>query len=284
MGVRIFMKTTKRLSLLQCLLPLPVGIVLGLHRGLGAPGGAALAIVGAAAAVILLGCSMEALRFTKKHGLAPAKPDKLSFALLAAGGVLFLLAGGLFLLFPTGSSQAIRMVTAAFSFLCGVCTFARLRDRDGGSAAAQLSLAPVFFQSFYLLVFYRANGDNPYLGQFGYEIAVFALVLLGLYCTVCGRYEDDRPLFRTWSLSAALAGIVQELLFFGIHGQSPLTLKDFGLGTLALLAAQGCLMVNALFFPPEKLSPPPEKADPEEEDPEAEDPEAEEPENSPSQD
>ena len=38
-------------------------------------------------------------------------------------------------------------------------------------------------------------------------------------------------------------------------------------------------MVNALFFPPEKLSPPPEKADPEEEDPEAEDPE-----NSPSQD
>lgn len=258
------MKTTKRLSLLQCLLALAVGLVLGLHRGLGAPGGTALALVGAAAAGILLLCSLGALRFGKKYGLETARPDKLSFALLAAGGVLFLLAGGLFLLLPTGSSQAIRMVTAAFAFLCCICTFARVRARDAGSGAAQLSLAPVFFQSLYLLVFYRANGDNPYLGQFGYEIAVFALVLLGLYFTASGRYEKDRPLFRTWALSAALAGAVQELLFFVIHGQSPLNLKGFGLGTLALLAAEGCLLANALFFPPEKLSPPPAKEEPEE--------------------
>jgi hypothetical protein len=89
----------------------------------------------------------------------------------------------------------------------------RLPLRDSGETAAVYALVPLFYLSFYLLLFYRSNGSNPDLFQYGYETAVILAVLLGIYAAVAGRFEKARPRFRAACCGLGLLMIVQELVF-----------------------------------------------------------------------
>lgn len=242
------MKTNHKISMIQTALSALCGIVLAVHRSSQAATGTAMFLVGTTAVIVLLlgGIGVERLR--KKLLLKPAEPDKLGFAMVTLAGFLFLIAAIFF--FLQSRHSMLWIITAVFCGLCGITTILRLSLRDSGKTAAVYSLVPIFFLSFFLLMFYRSNGDNPYLHQFGYEIAVMLIVLLGIYASVAGRFEKSRPLFRSICCSVGICFVVQELVSLLLMPATLLSIPDFSIAAVVMLLACSQLLCYGLFFPP----------------------------------
>ena len=242
------MKTNHKISIIQTALTALCGIVLAVHRSSQTTTGSAMVLVGAAAVVVLAlgGFGVERLR--NKLQLKPAEPDKLGFAMLTLSGFLFLLAAVFF--FLQSGRALLGIITAAFCAFCGITTILRLSLRDSGKTAAVYSLVPIFFLSFFLLMFYRSNGDNPYLHQFGYEVAVILFVLLGIYASIAGRFEKSRPLFRSICCSIGLCFIVQELVSLLLMPATLLSIPDFSFAAVVMLLACSQLLCYGLFYSP----------------------------------
>ena len=241
------MKTNHKISAMQAALSVLCGVVLAVHRSGQTATGAAMVLVGAAALIVLALCGLGVHHLRKKLLLKPAEPDKLGFAMLTLSGFLSILAAVFFFLRNTASLLGI--ITALFCCFCGITTILRLSLRDSGKTAAVYSLVPIFFLSFFLLMFYRSNGDNPALQQFGYEIAVMLLVLLGMYSAVAGRFENDHPRFRSICCSIGLCFVAQELLSFLLMPHILLSIPDFSLAALVMLLAYGLLLCYGMFYP-----------------------------------
>jgi len=241
------MKTNHKISMIQGALSFLCGIVLAVHRYSQSSTGVAMCLVGIVAVLVLTFCSFSVESLRKKLQLKPAEPDKLGFAMLAFSGFLFIIAGVLF--FLQNKTSFLWMIAAAFSIFCGATTILRLSLRDTGKMAAVYSLIPLFFLSFFLLMFYRSNGDNPYLHQFGYEVAVMLIVLLGLYTTVSGRFEKSRPCLRSATCSIGLSFVAQELFSFLLMPHILLSIPDFSVAALVMLLACGFLLCYGMFYP-----------------------------------
>ena len=153
------MKTNHKISAMQAALSVLCGVVLAVHRSGQTATGAAMVLVGAAALIVLALCGLRVHHLRKKLLLKSAEPDKLGFAMLTLSGFLSILAAVFFFLRNTASLLGI--ITALFCCFCGITTILRLSLRDSGKTAAVYSLVPIFFLSFFLLMFYRSNGDNP---------------------------------------------------------------------------------------------------------------------------
>lgn len=243
------MKKIPPLSFAYWILTVLCGIVVALFR-MKSGVSSGLLIVGAAAALVLCAAAFLTQRFFQKHSIPQAEPNRLTFAMIACAGFLFLGAALLFFVKGSGSSL-LRAVMAVFSAITGVASLMRLSQRDKTELAAGYSLIPVFWVGFYLLMLYRGNGDNPYLAQFGCEIAVFLLVLIGIYASVAGWFLKPRPSLRRVGMSWGLAACVQELVFFALRPADILSVRSMSLGTIVLLAACGCLLSAALLAPPQ---------------------------------
>lgn len=241
------MKTNHKISIMQAALSVLCGIVLAVHRSGQATTGNSMVLVGAAAALVLLlgGIGVERLR--SKLQLKSAEPDKPGFAMLTLSGFLFLLAAVFF--FLQNSRSILWIIMAVFCGFCGITTILRLSLRDSGKTAAVYSLVPIFFLSFFLLMFYRSNGDNPYLHLFGYEVAVMLIVLLGLYASVAGRFEKSRPLFRSICCSIGVCFIVQELAALLLMPAALLSIPDFSIAAVVMLLACSQLLCYGMFYP-----------------------------------
>ena len=241
------MKTNHKITVMQILLAVLCGLVLAVHRR-GADAGMGMFLVGLAAAAVLLFAAFGTENLRKKLQLKPAEPDKLCFAMLAAAGFLFLLCAVLFLLVQE-QSFPLRVITAVFFAFSGVTALLRLPLRDSGKTAAVYSLIPVFALSFYLLTFYRSNGDNPYLSSFGYEMAVLLTVLLGVYASVAGRFEKPHPVRRVAMCSVALCLTVQEGCAALLMTDQIFTTPGVSLGTMVMLMACGLLLCCGMGYP-----------------------------------
>ncbi len=241
------MKTNHKLSALQILLTGLCGLVLAIHRRSAATG-TEMFLVALVAAVVLVLTALGTEKTRQKLQLKPAAPDKLGFALVVAAGFLFLLSAVCFLL-QQDLSMSLRMITAAFCGLSGATALLRLPLRDSGKTAAVYALVPIFALSFYLLIFYRSNGDNPYLSAFGYEMAVLLVTLLSLYAAVAGRFEKPHPRFRVAMCSIGLALLVQEGCSALLMTQQVFAIPGFSLGTLVLLMACGLLLCHGIGYP-----------------------------------
>ena len=178
------MKTNHKISIMQLVLIVLCGMVLAGHRYLADPTGAELFWVALAAALVVALSAIGVENLRRKLQLKPAVLDKAGFALLIGAGFLFLLSAG-FTFLQHDLGTVLKLVSAVFAAACGAVTLMRLPLRDSGETAAAYALVPIFYLSFYLLTFYRSNGDNPYLFRFGYEIAVILVVLLGIYVAFC---------------------------------------------------------------------------------------------------
>lgn len=243
------MKTNHKLSIGYAALSILCGAVLALHRYLCAPTGTAMALVGLAGALVVILCGLGTEGLRRRLSLKPAVMDKGGFAMLAIAGFLFLTAAG-FTLLPDGTGSALRLVSAAFLAICGALTLLRLPLRDQGETAAAYSLLPVFSMAFYLLILYRANGDNPYLARFGYEIAVVIAVLVGSYFAIAGRFEQSRPVVRTAGCGLGLMMLAQQLLYTCLSPVTVFSLEGYTPATAVMLAAHGLLLLCGLFYPP----------------------------------
>lgn len=243
------MKTNHKLSLGYTALILLCGAVLAIHRHFGAPSGLAMVLVALCVGLVVALCGVGTERLRHRLSLKPAVMDKGGFALLAAAGFLFLLAAG-FTLLEQSVGSALRLVMAAFFAACGALTLMRLPLRDQGETAAAYSLLPIFSMAFYLLALYRANGDNPYLYRFGYEIAVVIAALVGSYFAVSGRFERTRPCLRAAVCGLGLMLVFQQLLYTLLAPVTVFSLEGFTPGAAVMLAAQGLLLVCGLFYPP----------------------------------
>ena len=242
------MKTNHKISIIQLILSTLCGVVLAVHRVGNITAGTAMSIVGAAATVVLIlgGAAVENLR--KKLLLKPAEPDKLGFSMLALAGFLFLLAAVFFFLQDAGS--LLWIIAAVFCGFSGAATLLRLSLRDSGKTAAVYSLIPIFLLCFFLLMFYRSNGDNPALHLFGYEVATMLLTLLGLYAAVSGRFEKSHHIFRSAACSIGICFLIQELVSFLLMPQVLLSIPDFSVAALVLLGACGFLLCYGMFYVP----------------------------------
>ena len=241
------MKTNHKLSALQILLAALCGLVLAIHRQAAASGTEMFLVAVAAAAVLAL-ASLGTEKTRGKLQLRPAAPDKFAFALIAAAGFLFLLSAVGFLL-QQDLSFPLKLITAAFCAFSGVVALLRLPLRDSGKIAAVYALIPLFTMSFYLLIFYRSNGDNPYLSAYGYEMAVLLMTLLGLYAAVAGRFEKPHPLFRVAMCSIALCLLVQEGCSSLLMTHQVFAIPGFSIGTLVMLMACGLLLCYGIAYP-----------------------------------
>lgn len=241
------MKTNHKISALQILLAGLCGLVLAIHRQK-STSGTEMFLVALAAAVVLVLAALGTEKTRKKLQLKAAEPDKIAFALIAAAGFLFLLSAVCFLL-QQDLSMTLRMITAAFCVFSGVAALLRLPLRDSGKTAAVYSLVPIFALSFYLLLFYRSNGDNPYLSTFGYEMAVLLMTLLSLYAAVAGRFEKPHPRFRAAMCSIGLCLLVQEGCSTLLMPQQIFNIPGFSLATIVLLMASGLLLCYGIAYP-----------------------------------
>ena len=243
------MKTNHKISIMQLVLIVLCGLVLAGHRFLADPSGTELFWVALAGSLVVALSAIGVENLRRKLQLRPAVMDKAGFALLAGAGFLFLLSAG-FTLLQHELGTTLKLVTALFAAASGVLTLMRLPLRDSGETASVYALVPIFFLSFYLLIFYRSNGDNPNLFRFGYEIAVILVVLLGIYAAVAGRFEVARPRFRTICCGLGLLMIVQELCYLLLTPAQVLSIPGFSPATAAMLAAFFLLLCVGLCYPP----------------------------------
>ena len=242
------MKTNHKVSALQILLAILCGVVLAFHRR-SAASGAEMFLVALVAVLVLTATALFTEKTRKKLQLKPAVPDRIAFALLAAAGFLFVLSAVCFLL-QQDFSMPLRLITAAFCGFSGVAALLRLPLRDSGKTAAVYALVPVFALSFYLLIFYRSNGDNPYLSVFGYEMAVLLVTLLSVYSTVSGRFEKPRPLFRVILCAVGICLLVQEGCSVLLMPETVFSIPGFSVGTVVLMMASGVLLCHGVGYPP----------------------------------
>ena len=242
------MKTNHKLTALQILLAGLCGMVLAFHRQKAASG-SEMFLVALAAALVLITTSVATEKTRGKLNLKPAATDKIAFSLLAAAGFLFVLSAVCFLL-QQEAANSVRLIIAAFFGFSGVATLLRLTQRDSGTLAAVYALVPVFSMSFYLLIFYRSNGDNPYLSNYGYEVAVLLTTLLAVYSAVAGRFEKPRPLFRVTLCSIGICLLVQEGCSSLLMPKLVLSIPCFSLGTLVMMMASGLLLCHGVGYPP----------------------------------
>ena len=243
------MKTNHKISIMQLVLIVLCGLVLAGHRYLSASTGKELFLVALAAALVVTLCAVGVENLRRKLQLKPAVMDKAGFALLAGAGFLFLLSAG-FTFLQHDLGMMLKLISALFAAACGALTLMRLPLRDSGETAAAYALVPVFYLSFYLLIFYRSNGDNPNLFRFGYEIAVILIMLLGIYAAVAGRFEKAHPRFRTVCCALGILFIVQELCYLLLAPGQVLTIPGFSPATAAMLAAFALLLCCGLCYPP----------------------------------
>ena len=261
------MNWMKKRSLLRAALALALGAGLAMVRALAQP-----FLLLPAAAVCALALVLTVLLQERRSGETQTlRPDRLCFGLLALSGFLFLIAAVCFALGKAG--PLTRAVTALFSLLCGGCTLLRLPARDQGRRSAVCSLPPVFLAACYLLILYRANGDNPYLETYGTEIVVVLLALLGVYFCAAPRFESHRPRLYGCALTLALTAIFQELVFALLRWAQVMDILSFSPGALAMLAACGGLILCGMVCVPERLPAPPAGKATEEEAPEEDAPE-----------
>ncbi len=245
------MKTNHKLSLLQAGFAVGCGLVPALHRSLTAPTGKEMLVVGLAAALFTLAGGVGVQTVRQKMQLKPAETDKGAFVLVAGAGFLFLITAALTLL-DDSMSPVLQAVSTAFAAVCGGMTLLRLKLRDQGETAAVYALVPCFHLSFFLLMFYRSNGDNPYLAQFGYEVAVVLMLLIAVYSAVAGRFEKPRPRFRAAFCGLGLTFAVQELAYAALNFRRVMALPGFGLAGLTLLAACCLMLCQGIFYPPQR--------------------------------
>ncbi len=246
------MKTNHKLSVLHALLSCGCGLVLALHRGLTAADGLELAIVAMAAMLVLTLCGLGVHQTRSKLQLKPAVADKGAYVFVAAAGFLFLASAVLSLL-NQDSGTALHLIDAAFAAVCGVLTLLRLIARDQGEQSAVLSLVPTFYLSFFLLMFYRSNGDNPSLLDFGYEVAVLLILLVAIYSSVADRFQEARPRFRVIFSSFGLMFAVQELVYLLMTPGMRMDLPGFSPAVLTMLPAYGLLLCLGIFYPPARV-------------------------------
>lgn len=242
------MKTNHKISALQILLAGLCGLVLAIHRQRSASG-TEMFLVALAAAIVLVLAALGTEKTRKKLQLKAAEPDKIAFALITASGFLFLLSAVFFLL-QQDLSMPLRMITAAFCGFSGIASLLRLPLRDRGKTAAVYALVPIFALSFYLLLFYRSNGDNPYLSAFGYEMSVLLVTLLSLYAAAAGRFEKPRPRFRVAMCSIGLCLLTQEGCAALLMPHQIFNIPGFSIATVVLLMASGLLLCCGVGYPP----------------------------------
>ncbi len=243
------MKTNHKLSIMQMLLCVGCGLVLALQRKLTNAIGSELVLVALAAMLVCTLCALGVESTRKKLMLKPAILDKGAFGLLATAGFLFLVTAALTLL-DRSSGIALTVISAVFAATAGVMTLMRLSIRDEGETAAVFALVPNFYLSFFLLMFYRANGDNPYLRQFGYETSVILILLVCIYGAVAGRFERPRPRFRATLCGIGLMFVLQELIFMLLDPAMLTYVSGFGYAAVTMLLAYALLLTLGLFYPP----------------------------------
>lgn len=247
------MEMHKRISALELTLSLAVGAFLAVYRHLWAgEKGLGRAVVGLAAALLLTVFALYAEK-ARARVSAPAPAGRGCMTLLAASGFVLLLSAALFWMEGKGAFTLLTLLRAVFPAACGAAALVRLKHGDRDRLSAMLCLFPVFYLCFFLLLFYRANGDGPDVSVYGFETAAVIAALLGVYAHAAVRFDKPRPGLRAAAFSIGTAAAAMELVLLVLDRTMLLGISGYGWGTAAMLLGMGLQLCAALICPGEKL-------------------------------
>lgn len=253
------MNTTKKLSILQIILSVLCGCVLAVYRASSKATGTGFLILAAISLLLCVAFAFGVDLFRFNNRLRPAEQDPVSFGMTACGGFL-LIAAGMMFFFQAEGSMLLRVVGAVLCFFAGSAAVMRLKERDGNEKSAVLATIPIFLLGFFLLMFYRSNGDNPRLESFGFEIAVFLSLIVGTYFSVSPRFSDKAVWLKLGITAFAVAVSAHELIFFLVKSKDVLAVRGMSVAALILLLGCTVLLIQAIYCPPGKY-PEPEPAE-----------------------
>lgn len=161
-------------------------------------------------AVILIGCLIKRRAFSIDH----AQKDTIQYkAASVIGAMLFIAAGGAAFFAISGEGASlITIVTAAFALLCGICIIFEVKMRKNAEVSAFLSIAPIFFAAFELLMFYRGNNSNPLIYSFATELFALMFAMFALYSISGCSFGKNRPTLVAFSSAGAVYLLTAVLL------------------------------------------------------------------------
>ena len=111
--------------------------------------------------------------------------------------------------------STIGLVSAVFAFACSASIFFRVKEKDLADNTAVLSLFPVFYLCFYLLMFYRSTAKFPDLNLFGPQIITLSALIVTAYFNAATKFGSRpailRYLISFFSLSLTLGDLVAYL-------------------------------------------------------------------------
>ena len=127
-------------------------------------------------------------------------------------GAFLLLMASVKIIASAGS--VLNFISAVFSFACAVSLFFRIKAKDTTENTALLSLFPVFYLCFYLLMFYRSTARFPNLNQFGPQILTLACLVVTAYFNSASKFTKRPAFLRYFSSLCAATLALGDLLAY----------------------------------------------------------------------
>ena len=138
--------------------------------------------------------------------------------------------------------------------LAAIACILRLLVGELHPRSAPFAMIPVFFLCIQLMTFYRANSYHPSVRDFGFEIVVLALLVLGLFLTASSKYQTRTPhTQRFWSL-LPLAGCMMELCMLFFAREQLYRAADMNAATLLGMAGASLLLLPPLLHPIQQVA------------------------------
>lgn len=154
------------------------------------------------------------------------------------GAMLFIAAGGAaFFAVSAEGASVITIITAIFSLVCGVCLFFEVKTRNNPEISALLSVVPIFFAAFQLLMFYRGNNSNPLIYSFATELFALIFAMFALYSISGCSFGKNRPALVAFSSAGAVYLLTTVLLSDNFLPELTRGHLHFSLSEILILAA-----------------------------------------------
>ena len=191
-------------------------------------------------------------------------PRKMGVAMKSVAAIssfLFILAGIVVLVENSANLTIVPLINAVFLLVCGACGLLQLKN---SAQAGLLSLFPLCYLCFYLLVLYRQNASNPIIYSFALEIITAVILMLAIYRTCSNWFERSKPatqlFFTSISFYMAIMTQLSHYLLPAYFNQ----IKGVCLSSTLLQLAVLLLLLKHLFYPLQKPAQPEEITEKEE--------------------
>ena len=184
------MRTSRIQTALQLALPLILGVLCGLCRGMLLQDGyaalagrqhALLPVYLLITACMLVFLAMSVVLGRKKLLCITESVPTAKRMLYVISALMLFAAAVLVYLQNIGMLTILKIVQLLFLAVCGFSVFLRAKDGDVTENSGVFSLFPVYYLCLYLLLLYRQNARDANTATFALELLCVVVLILGVF-------------------------------------------------------------------------------------------------------